>query len=286
MLAWSNATRILAMMYSVPANLSMCWAHVCCLFTECRVDAGADHIRGLDIGCGSNLIYPLLGASKFGWEFTAADSDQSAVANACSILERNHGLKQLITTRLCCQHNLTRASDSSQNLTECGAVVEFSESLAALKHEAASQCHDSVQVGGPLLHAMREGEVYDFCMCNPPFFTSMVHAKQNARTDFGGTRAEMACEGGEEAFTSAIVHDSVRLKGRVHWYTTMFGKKATFRAVRKYVKSLRAVSAVRSLEIAPSQTARWLLAWSFQVPREKAAKPLQGLAILPQNHLP
>lgn len=123
-------------------------------------------------------------------------------------------------------------------------------------------------------------------MCNPPFFSTMGHAKQNARTDFGGTRAEMACDGGEEKFTMGIVDDSLRLKGRVHWYTTMFGKKATFRAVRKYVKSLSAISAVRSLEIAPSQTARWLLAWSFQVPKELATKPLQGLATLKQHLRP
>ena len=189
-----------------------------------------------------------MGASRFGWEFTATDSDPCAVANACSILEQNHALKKLITTRLCRQHNLTGASEDGRDMAKRTADVDSSVSVAPQYHGGTSHCHDGTQPVGALLHAMRDGEVYDFCMCNPPFFSTMGHAKQNARTDFGGTRAEMACDGGEEKFTMGIVDDSLRLKGRVHWYTTMFGKKATFRAVRKYVKSLSAISAVRSLE--------------------------------------
>lgn len=250
-------------------------------------DAGAEHICGVDIGCGSNLIYPLLGASTFGWQFTAVDTEQCAVENACSILEQNHALNQLITVRLCSQCSLTGPVEECHHVTSINADVPQDMPVAALKHGTGTQCGESSQVvPGPLLNAVLDGEVYDFCMCNPPFFTTLDQAKQNGRTDFGGTRAEMACEGGEEAFTMAMVADSLRLKGQVHWYTTMFGKKATFRTVRKYVKRLSAVSAVRSLELAPSQTARWLLAWSFTVPREMAMKPLQGLAMLPQHQLP
>jgi 23S rRNA (adenine1618-N6)-methyltransferase len=239
-----------------------------------HTDAGCEHIRGLDIGCGSNLIYPLLGASAFGWQFTAADIETCAIDNARNILQQNDALKQLITVRLCEQYKPSGRSEewhraaSSNTADGHGSMDE------------ASPCSESSQLSGPLMNAVQDSEVYDFCMCNPPFFSTINHAKQNGRTDFGGTTAEMSCEGGEETFTMAMVADSLRLRGRVHWYTTMFGKKSTFRTVRKYVKGLSAVSAVRSLELAPSQTARWLLAWSFRVPWEMSSKPLQGLCRL------
>jgi 23S rRNA (adenine1618-N6)-methyltransferase len=238
---------------------------------DSRCGAGSEHIRGLDIGCGSNLIYPLLGASMFGWKFTAADVERCAVDNASSILEQNHALKQLITVRLCNQFEASGTSDEGHCATCNNAIDMDAEAL---------QCSESSRFSGPLINAVQDGEVYDFCMCNPPFFTTIDHAKQNSKTDFGGTHAEMSCVGGEESFTMAMVADSLRLRGRIHWYTTMFGKKSTFRTIRKYVKGVSAVSAVRSLEMTPSRTARWCLAWSFTVPREMASQPLQGLSCL------
>lgn len=227
-------------------------------------------MRGLDIGCGGNLIYPLLGASIFDWHFTAVDTEECAIENACSILERNQRHKQLILLRHTKQCELSgtspnappsRSSDDGTPSSACG----------------------SRKPPGPLRNSVHDDEEYDFCMCNPPFFTSTDHAKQNGKTDYGGTSAEMACLGGEEAFTMAMVNDSILLNDKVHWYTTMFGKKSTFKTVRKYVKSLQGVSAVRSLDLAPGRTVRWLLAWSFTVPREEASQALQGLALLPQG---
>jgi hypothetical protein len=38
--------------------------------------------------------------------------------------------------------------------------------------------------------------------------------------------------GGELAFVTALVQDSLALRGAVHWYSTKVGKKATLRAAR------------------------------------------------------
>lgn len=63
-----------------------------------------------------------------------------------------------------------------------------------------------------LLGVVKEGEKFDFCMCNPPFFESMEEAGLNPKTSCGGTPEEMACHGGEKAFVSRIIEDSVTLK--------------------------------------------------------------------------
>lgn len=63
-----------------------------------------------------------------------------------------------------------------------------------------------------LLGVVKDGESFDFCMCNPPFFETIEEGSLNPKTSCGGTPAEMVCPGGEQAFISRIIKDSVQLK--------------------------------------------------------------------------
>ena len=71
-------------------------------------------------------------------------------------------------------------------------------------------------VAGVLTPAFQEGEAFTFTMCNPPFFESMEEAGQNPATAFSGTAAEMVCPGGELAFVTRMVTDSLQLKVTLH----------------------------------------------------------------------
>lgn len=68
---------------------------------------------------------------------------------------------------------------------------------------------------GIIAPALHEGDTYAFTMCNPPFFGSIEEAGQNPATAFGGTREEMVCEGGEDAFLRTMVEESLLLRVRV-----------------------------------------------------------------------
>lgn len=63
-----------------------------------------------------------------------------------------------------------------------------------------------------LVGVVKESESFDFCMCNPPFFESIEEAGLNPKTSCGGTAEEMVCPGGELAFVTQIIEDSVSLK--------------------------------------------------------------------------
>ena len=74
--------------------------------------------------------------------------------------------------------------------------------------------------GAPILvGVVKPGETFDFCMCNPPFFESMEESGLNPNTSCGGTPAEMVCPGGEQAFISRMIQDSVQLKQSFRYYT-------------------------------------------------------------------
>ena len=110
---------------------------------------------------------------------------------------------------------------------------------------------------GPILSALKdfEAQAPDFVMCNPPFFASLeevggAHKHAGAGKEKGAAPPpqqqqqqqqqqqllnacvdEMITPGGELAFVTAMIRDSLRLRGRVRWYTSMVGKKGTLRRV-------------------------------------------------------
>ncbi|KAH8938986.1 hypothetical protein BDL97_15G013300 [Sphagnum fallax] len=144
-------------------------------------------------------------------------------------------------------------SVGSPTVEEGEGAVSSSEAVVDTKHAAI------------LVGVVKEGERFDFCMCNPPFFTSMVEANANPRTACGGTEAEMVYPGGEEMFVARMIEDSATLKHKIHWYTTMIGRKLSLKVLTAKLWTL-GVAAVRTTEFVQGHTSRWGLAWSFTAP--------------------
>ncbi|KAK3560984.1 hypothetical protein QTP86_023175 [Hemibagrus guttatus] len=123
-----------------------------------------------------------------------------------------------------------------------------------------------------LMDALKEESiVYDFCMCNPPFFANHLEAKgvnsRNSRrpppssVNTGGV-TEIMAEGGELEFVKRIIHDSVQLKRRLRWYSCMLGKKCSLAPLKEELRK-QGVPKVTHTEFCQGRTMRWALAWSF-----------------------
>ncbi|CAL8335217.1 unnamed protein product [Boreogadus saida] len=124
-----------------------------------------------------------------------------------------------------------------------------------------------------LMDALKEETtiVYDFCMCNPPFFANQLEAKgENSRNsrrpppssvNTGGV-TEIMAEGGELEFVKRIIHDSLQLKTRLRWYSCMLGKKCTLAPLKEELRK-QGVPRVTHTEFCQGRTMRWALAWSF-----------------------
>jgi 23S rRNA A1618 N6-methylase RlmF len=69
-----------------------------------------EHCHILDIGTGSNLIYPLLGSRLNNWRFSASDTNVEALHHAQQLLEHNPSLRHLI------QLYHVESSDAIQNI--------------------------------------------------------------------------------------------------------------------------------------------------------------------------
>ncbi|XP_039384843.1 RNA N6-adenosine-methyltransferase METTL16 isoform X1 [Mauremys reevesii] len=150
-----------------------------------------------------------------------------------------------------------------------------------------------------LMDALKEESeiIYDFCMCNPPFFANQLEAKgvnsRNPRrpppssVNTGGI-TEIMAEGGELEFVKRIIHDSLQLKKRLRWYSCMLGKKCSLAPLKEELR-IQGVPKVTHTEFCQGRTMRWALAWSFyddvRVPsppskRRKLEKPRKPITFI------
>uniref|UniRef100_A0A804P4P6 U6 small nuclear RNA (adenine-(43)-N(6))-methyltransferase n=1 Tax=Zea mays TaxID=4577 RepID=A0A804P4P6_MAIZE len=209
------------------------------------ISSSSERVKGFDIGTGANCIYPLLGASLLGWTFVGSDVTNVALEWAKKNVESNPHLAELIEIR-----NANAAPSESETVVREAAsekILEPAEDVAMPKPHI-------------LVGVVKESESFDFCMCNPPFFESTEEAGLNPKTSCGGTAEEMVCPGGELAFITQIIEDSVSLKNSF--------RKANLKLLISKVREAGA-SVVKTTEFVQGHTARWGLAWSFIAPKPR-----------------
>lgn len=125
----------------------------------------------------------------------------------------------------------------------------------------------------------------DFTLTNPPFYESQEEmdgcAKQKSRPPMSactGAPNEMVYAGGEVAFVSKILEESLTHRDEIQWYTSMLGKLSS---VEPLVEKLRAKGidnfAVTEF-VQGNKTKRWAIGWSFgpMRPSNEAARGLHG----------
>lgn len=117
-------------------------------------------------------------------------------------------------------------------------------------------------------------ESLDFCLCNPPFFTTADDSNPSNKKNRTGHRplphnrktgvdCELIVDGGECDFVQKIIEESCQLKDRIKVYTTMLGHKSS---VDKIIKSLtaRGITNFSQTEFCQGHTTRWGIAWTFR----------------------
>ncbi|WP_144211847.1 23S rRNA (adenine(1618)-N(6))-methyltransferase RlmF [Shewanella donghaensis] len=203
-------------------------------------------VRALDIGTGANGIYPLLGAKAYGWRFVATDIDPVSIANVADIITHNPDLSSKIE----------------------------------LRHQTNATAIFSGIIGS--------NERFDFTMCNPPFHRSLEdaskgsakknanlaanrakkHADKQAATksaaslNFGGQKAELWCEGGEQQFLENMINESQHFSQQCLWFTSLVSKSENLKPCYKLLKQLN-VDCVKTIEMQQGNKFTRVLAWSY-----------------------
>lgn len=196
----------------------------------------------LDVGVGANCIYPLIGRQAYGWRFVGSEIDPVARRHAEKLVRQN-------------------LPDSR----EPGIEIRAQASARSIFRG----------VIGPR-------DRFALSICNPPFHGSAAEAASGTRRklrnlsgrpvrdltlNFGGTRSELWCDGGELGFVRRMIAESAAFAAHVGWFTTLVSKRANLPELRAALARVHATD-VRTLDMAQGQKSSRVLAWRF-----KAASP-------------
>ena len=126
---------------------------------------------------------------------------------------------------------------------------------------------------------LREGEVFELSLCNPPFHASLAEARESTqrkwrnlrketstnkapRLNFGGQGAELWCVGGEEVFIGRMIEESAELPTTIFWFSTLVSKSSSLPGIHRALRNAGALE-VRTIEMAQGQKKSRIVAWTF-----------------------
>jgi 23S rRNA (adenine1618-N6)-methyltransferase len=124
---------------------------------------------------------------------------------------------------------------------------------------------------------IKEGELFDLTVCNPPFHSSKEEASEGTMrklnnlknsTDnklvlnFGGQNSELWCEGGEARFVKNMIIQSKAFGGQVCWFSTLVSKESRLKTVYQMRKKAD-VFEMNTIKMAQGNKQSRIVAWTF-----------------------
>lgn len=196
-------------------------------------------VKGLDIGTGANLVYPLISHRSYGWTMLGTDINQDSLTNAQHILDQNPDFSSFI--------QLKKQPDTDHIFTNIiGLEDRFTFTMCN------PPFHDSEE-------SAMKGNIRKTKNLNKS-------KKIKPLLNFSGQQSELWCEGGELAFITRMINESAIFSSQVLWFTCLVSKKYNLNKLTTLLKKVKAVE-VKTIDMAQGQKVSRMLAWTF-IPRK------------------
>lgn len=202
-------------------------------------------IKGLDIGTGANLIYPIVASQSYGWTMVGSDIEHASYKNAVLIAQSNSNLNKLIDVRLQTNRNAIFAG-----IIKAGETFDFSMCNPPFHASAEDAMSGSRKKNRNLAKHSQKRRGKDST------------ATHQSSLNFGGQHNELWCDGGELSFVTKMIHESVAFKHQVTWFTSLLSKKDNVAPLTKLATSLGATNC-KTINMAQGAKASRFIAWRF-----------------------
>ena len=191
-------------------------------------------IRVLDIGVGASCIYPIIGASQYGWEFVGSDIDIQSLENSQKIIDRNDSLSHKIELR----HQHSRA-----NIFE-GII------------------HDQEFFDGSICNPPFHDSAQSASRGTQRKLRNLKGDNTKRELNFGGRSNELWCKGGEVGFITKMIRESRTYKDQCRWFTTLVSKESSLTQLKRELKGVKAAH-VRTIKMQHGNKQSRILVWNF-----------------------
>ncbi|WP_425054735.1 23S rRNA (adenine(1618)-N(6))-methyltransferase RlmF [Pseudomonas abyssi] len=199
-----------------------------------------ERLRGLDVGTGANLIYPLIGNAEYGWQFVGSDIDAEALRNGEQILAANPTLQSRIELR-------RQADPACIFAGIIGADEQFDFTL----------CNPPFYASAGEAQKANERKWHGL-------------GKAAAGRNFGGRPNELYCADGEAGFLQRMAEQSKRYAEQVFWFSTLVANAASLKVLPEQLRALGATD-VRVIDMGQGHKRSRLLAWTFLDKKQRRA---------------
>ncbi|WVQ71056.1 hypothetical protein IAR50_000581 [Cryptococcus sp. DSM 104548] len=196
--------------------------------------SSSESLRVLDLGTGATAIYPIL--------LHRLRPKSHIIATELDDISYRHVLQTLSTNKI------------------------PASSITVVKAPSPSP------ILFPLLNA-KDGEAWDFTMCNPPFFESAEEMQEGIDLKEEGAHAaptaadnELITRGGEVAFISTMIRESIMIGKSCQWFTSLVGKYSSLQPIIGLLKELKIDNYFVKIS-KQAKTARWIIGWSHTTTR-------------------
>lgn len=195
----------------------------------------------LDIGVGANCVYPIIGASEYGWSFVGSEIDSKAIESAKAIITANPKLSDRVEIR-----QQPNSGKIFYGIIRSGEYFDISICNPPFHSSAEEAKAGAIRKVGNLKNIKTAKPVLNF----------------------SGQNSELWCDGGEEKFISTMIDESKRFANQCFWFTTLLSKGSSLKKIEQILKKSEAAE-VEVFPMAQGQKISRIVAWTFLTPKQQ-----------------
>ncbi len=194
-----------------------------------------DQITCLDIGVGASCIYPIIGATEYGWKFIGSEIDPKSIASAVNIVNSNSSIKGKVDCRL--QKNPRLVFDGILGKEEKIDLVICNPPFHSSIEEAKKGSRRKIKnLSGKKV--------------------------KNPELNFSGISNELISEGGEYAFIQQIIRESKLYSKNCYWFSSLVSKQANLEGIFKLLENSQTCE-IKEIPLGTGNKISRIVAWTF-----------------------
>lgn len=192
-------------------------------------------VKCLDIGVGASCIYPIIGATQYGWDFVGSDIDQNAIDNSQLIINNNDLLKNKVILKL--QSHPSRIFDG---------IIEPNDFF-------------DVVICNPPFHNSQDN-------ADKAGLRKLQNLTKSKTTkldlNFGGKSNELWCRGGELRFILNMIAESSKYRNNCRWFTSLVSRDRNLDLLCRELDSMN-VSQYKTINMQQGNKVSRILVWRY-----------------------
>ena len=202
-------------------------------------------IKGLDIGTGANVIYPIIATRAYGWKMVGTDIDPISIKSGNMIIDSNSVLTGNITIR-----------------KQQGQQQIFTDVVKTDEHFDFCMCNPPFHQSAEQAKAVSQRKVMNLTKNKVKRGSHVNTQKHNKTLNFAGQSNELWCEGGELQFIQRLITESSEYATQINWFSSLVSKKDNLIHIYKSLRQ-KGISDVNTIEMAQGQKVSRFVAWRF-----------------------